>query len=269
MNDQPVQTLISAEDKYGGLVIDVESLPTNTSVFVDSLNHSLAQWRTQGKKAVWLKLTIENSYLVDPAIKAGFIYHHAEPTHVMLVTWLSKEQSTVPANASHQVGIGAFILNDKQEILAVQERSGVFQGAGIWKMPTGSVNQGEDIFSGAIREVKEETGVDTEFVDVIGFRQSHAAAFGKSDIFFLCVLRPVTSEITVQDSELTAVKWMPIAEFKDQTYLKQRKLLKKMLEVCLATTTESGYKGFKIEDVQAGTGRRPQYFFYNADDCKE
>lgn len=42
-----------------------------------------------------------------------------------------------------------------------------------------------------------------------------------------------------------------------------------MLEVCLATTTESGYKGFKIEDVQAGTGRRPQYFFYNADDCKE
>lgn len=51
MNDQPVQTLISAEDKYGGLVIDVESLPTNTSVFVDSLNHSLAQWRTQGKKS--------------------------------------------------------------------------------------------------------------------------------------------------------------------------------------------------------------------------
>lgn len=34
----------------------------------------------------------------------------------MLVTWLSKEQSTVPANASHQVGIGAFILNDKQEV---------------------------------------------------------------------------------------------------------------------------------------------------------
>jgi hypothetical protein len=27
------------------------------------------------------------------------------------------------------------------QILAVQEKSGVFQGAGIWKMPTGSVNQ--------------------------------------------------------------------------------------------------------------------------------
>lgn len=54
MNDQPVQTLISAEDKYGGLVIDVESLPTNTSVFVDSLNHSLAQWRTQVTKHLLL-----------------------------------------------------------------------------------------------------------------------------------------------------------------------------------------------------------------------
>jgi hypothetical protein len=26
------------------------------------------------------------------------------------------------------------------QVLAVQEKSGVFQGAGIWKMPTGTIN---------------------------------------------------------------------------------------------------------------------------------
>ncbi|KAG0561531.1 hypothetical protein KC19_9G071000 [Ceratodon purpureus] len=269
--DSQMHILKAVEDRFGGVVIDSLSLPYDASVFVDSLKYSLTQWKVQGKRGVWLKLPLDLSHLVHPAIQEGFNYHHAESTHLMLVTWLASDvPSTIPANASHQVGVGAFVLNNKHEILAVQEKSGVFQGAGIWKMPTGSVNQGEDIFAGAIREVKEETGIDTEFVEVIGFRQSHKVAFEKSDIFFLCVLRPLTSEITIQDSELTAVKWMPLAEYRDQAYLKQRKLLKKMLEVCIATTEEPGYKGFQIRDMQAGaTGRRPQYFYYNAVDCQE
>jgi hypothetical protein len=63
---------------------------------------------------------------------------------------------------------------------------------------------------------------------------------------------------------------MPLAEYKDQAYLKQRKLLKKMLDVCIATTEEPGYKGFQIKDIQAGAaGRKPQYFYYNAADCQD
>lgn len=268
--DSQMRTLTAAEDRFGGVVIDSVSLPNDASVFVDCLKYSLLQWRAQGKRGVWLKLPPALSHLVHPAVQEGFSYHHAESTYVMLVTWIADVPSTIPANASHQVGVGAFVLNDKHEILAVQEKSGVFQGAGIWKMPTGSVNQGEDIFAGAIREVKEETGIDTEFVEVIGFRQSHKVAFEKSDIFFLCVLRPLTSEITKQDSELTAVKWMPLGEYKDQAYLKQRKLLKKMLDVCISTTEEPGYKGFQIKDIQAGAaGRKPQYFYYNAADCQD
>ena len=54
-------------------------------------------------------------------------------------------------------------------------------------------------------------------------------------------------------------------EYKDQAYLKQRKLLKKMLDVCIATIEEPGYMGFQIKDIQAGTGRKPQYFYYNRD----
>lgn len=71
------------------------------------------------------------------------------------------------------------------KVLAVQEKSGKFRGSGVWKFPTGVVDpvgplrkytililsslpifikfflfhQGEDISAGAVREVKEETGV--------------------------------------------------------------------------------------------------------------
>ncbi|WVZ13713.1 hypothetical protein V8G54_011279 [Vigna mungo] len=39
----------------------------------------------------------------------------------------------------------------------VQEKSGIFGGTVLWKMPTRVVNEGEDICDGAIREVKEGT----------------------------------------------------------------------------------------------------------------
>ena len=59
------------------------------------------------------------------------------------------------------------------------------------------------------------------------------------------------------------MQWIPLAEFREQEYLKQRKMLKKMLDVCIATAQENGYKGFQVEDMQAGTGRRPQNFYYS------
>lgn len=46
----------------------------------------------------------------------GFRYHHAEPDYLMLVYWIPDSPDTLPANASHTVGIGAFVMNDKREV---------------------------------------------------------------------------------------------------------------------------------------------------------
>ena len=55
------------------------------------------------------------------------------------------------------MGIGAFVMNEKHEVLVVQELSGPLKGKGIWKMPTGLVTQGENLHEAAPREVFEET----------------------------------------------------------------------------------------------------------------
>ncbi|KAI5424709.1 hypothetical protein KIW84_030772 [Lathyrus oleraceus] len=85
-------------------------------------------------------------------------YHHAESDYLMLVYWIPDTPDSIPANASHRVGVGAFVVNNKREVLVVQETSGRFGGTGVWKMPTGAVNEGEDICDAVIRELKEETG---------------------------------------------------------------------------------------------------------------
>ncbi|XP_074287834.1 uncharacterized protein LOC141612987 [Silene latifolia] len=82
----------------------------------------------------------------------------AEKVNIVIIR-IPETICTIPANASHRVGIGAIVLTEKRELLVVQENSGRLRGTGIWKVPTGVVDEGADICVAAVREVKEETGV--------------------------------------------------------------------------------------------------------------
>jgi 8-oxo-dGTP pyrophosphatase MutT (NUDIX family) len=84
--------------------------------------------------------------------------------YVMLTQWLADTENKLPPNATHQVGIGALVINDQQEVLVVQEISGPLKGQQVWKMPTGLVMQQEDLSDAAEREVLEETGVKAKYV---------------------------------------------------------------------------------------------------------
>ncbi|KAI9176494.1 hypothetical protein LWI28_003539 [Acer negundo] len=164
---QNIELMSSVQDLYGGVKVEIKE-PMDLKLFASMLGTSLSHWRQQGKRGVWIKLSIEFSNLVKPAVKEGFRYHHAESDYLMLVKWIPETSDTLPANASHHVGIGAFVMNDKGEVLVVQERNGSFKGTNVWKLPTRTVDEGEDICTAAIRKVKEETGVSVQFIDAIG-----------------------------------------------------------------------------------------------------
>ncbi|KAJ0988240.1 hypothetical protein J5N97_006596 [Dioscorea zingiberensis] len=239
---EEVGLLHAVDDSHGGVIVELEG-PMNCEAFVSSLRASISCWRQQGIRGVWIKLPIELAHLVQPAVQEGFWYHHAEPTYLMLVYWIPTSEHTLPINATHRVGVGAFVMNEKREVLVVQEKCGILRGSGIWKFPTGVLEQGEDIIAGAVREVKEETGIDTEFVEVLAFRQSHKSFFGKSDLFFVCMLHPLSSDIQKQESEIEAAEWMPIDEFAAQPIVQKHELLKYILDVGLAKV-DNNYSGF-------------------------
>ncbi|PKA47648.1 Nudix hydrolase 8 [Apostasia shenzhenica] len=198
-------TLDADEDKYGGIVIKLEGLPQTADEFASALQASLFHWKLQGKKGVWLRLPVEKAEFVPVTVKEGFKYHHAEETYLMLTYWIPEGPSLLPANASHQVGVGGFVFNDRNEVLVVQEKHHD-TGCGVWKLPTGFILENEEIFNGAIREVKEETGIDAEFVEVIAFRHADHVAFEKSDLFFICMLKPLSTQIVIDELEIQAAK---------------------------------------------------------------
>lgn len=90
-------------DSYNGVIVDHLQLPADPAHFSQRLLASLAFWRAEGRRGVWLQVPLEQAALVGHAVAAGFTFHHAEPTHVMLTHWLPGGASPLPANASHQV----------------------------------------------------------------------------------------------------------------------------------------------------------------------
>ncbi|CAL0312297.1 unnamed protein product [Lupinus luteus] len=257
-----LRVLDAFDDEYGGVLIDPDRLSANPSVFAPMLRFSLSHWKKMGKKGIWLKLPLEQSDLVPIAVKEGFQYHHAEPGYVMLTYWIPEGPCMLPANASHQVGVGGFVINDNNEVLVVQEKHCSAATLGLWKMPTGFILEAEEIYTGAVREVKEETGVDTEFIEVIAFRHAHNVAFEKSDLFFVCMLRPLSSRIIVDEHEIEAAKWMPLVEFVKQPLIQEDSMFKKIIDIFIARLGKR-YCGLATHQMVSKFDGRPSSLYYN------
>ncbi|KMZ60311.1 Nudix hydrolase [Zostera marina] len=262
INTKDLGILNAFDDEYNGVIIDSEGLPSSPNSFSSILRSSLSHWKQRGKNGVWLKIMARQAHLVHIAIKEGFVYHHAETGYVVLTFWLPDEQPCMlPSTGSHQIGIGAFVINENKEVLVVKEKKCPLRCSGVWKMPTGFIDKSEEIYLGAIREVKEETGIETEFLQVVAFRHAHFVSFEKSDLFFICMLKPLSSQITIDGKEIEDAKWMQLEDFLDQPFYKEDFMSKSAIEICIAKH-EQRYKGFSAHEMMSKFDDRNSHLYY-------
>jgi 8-oxo-dGTP pyrophosphatase MutT (NUDIX family) len=111
------------------------------------------------------------------------------------------------------------VLNEENELLVVWERAHSRNSRRYYKLPGGALHQGEHLVDGVIREVREETGIETKFESLVCFRHWHGYRFDKSDIYFVCRLSPLTHEIVMQDAEIAECLWMPVQEYLVSEYV--------------------------------------------------
>ena len=232
-------------DTYDGVTLDLTSLQTTTQTadsFGDDLDKALEIWSEEKRRGIWMKIPTSQSHLIAPATQLhGFDFQHAEPGYCVLTKWLPKETaSRLPNGPTHQVGIGALVIHPiTGKMLAVQERTGPAAKRKLWKMPTGLTDPGEDIATAAIRELKEETGLDCVFDKIICFRQAHGGLFNRSDMFFvcLCTLAPKyldkinqggDIELLPQEEEILMADWIDLEDYATQGVWTESPLYREM-----------------------------------------
>ncbi|XP_004854997.1 nucleoside diphosphate-linked moiety X motif 6 isoform X1 [Heterocephalus glaber] len=198
-------------DRYGGISVRLGALERlDAAVFQRRLEAAIQQWRSEGRVAVWLHIPILQSQCIAPAASLGFCFHHAESYSSTLALWLGEGPSRLPGYATHQVGVAGAVFDEStRKILVVQDRNKL---KNMWKFPGGLSEPGEDIGDTAVREVFEETGIKSEFRSLLSIRQQHTnpGAFGKSDMYIICRLKPCSFTINFCQHECLRCEWMDL-----------------------------------------------------------
>ena len=197
---------------FNGIVVVPSELPGGPEEFDARLSASIEQWSADGYLAVWLEIPKSQAVLIPKAIDRGFDFHHTGDDYILLTHRLVKT-AHIPPFATHYIGIGGVVLTPEKDLLVVREKYGVGNRPPTLKLPGGALVAGEHLGQAVEREVLEETGVKAVFESIACFRQWHGYRYGKSDIYFVGKLRPLSKEIAMQAAEIQECLWMPVDDF--------------------------------------------------------
>ena len=133
----------------------------------------------------------------------------------------------VTLNCLYEKSCGAIIIHKSGEnnykVLLVKNHNGRY-----WSFPKGHVEKGETEEETAIREIKEETGLDVEIVD--SFREvSDYCPFGrikKRVVFFMA--QTFSTNVVVQKEEIDSYIWVDLYDVHNKcTYDNDLRVIKK------------------------------------------
>jgi len=110
---------------------------------------------------------------------------------------------------SQPMPVAICALIHKNKILLIQRIRGEY--VGLWGLPGGKIEKHEFMSGAAIREILEETGIDSEFKSFYGLISEHLKEDNKITEHFLlhlCELEPKTTEI--KNNQAGEARWFDL-----------------------------------------------------------
>ncbi|HEU4702541.1 MAG TPA: NUDIX hydrolase [Conexibacter sp.] len=128
---------------------------------------------------------------------------------------------------------GGVVVRGEQAIVIVPTRRGA-QGQKVLALPKGHVDPGETPDQTALREVREETGVDAALVEKLGdvryFYQRGGKRIFKRVTFYL--FEYLGGSLDDHDDEVEEARWIPLAEaVRALSYDGEREMAERALSV--------------------------------------
>lgn len=194
-------------DLYNGITIEKTDLPDSKLEFETNLKLLINETK-DNKNLIWIYIGIEKSNFIEVATRSGFTFHSCNSDYILLVNVLKKD-AIVPNLANHTLGVGAVVLNDKNEILLIKEHL----RNEFYKLPGGYIDDAEMISTALSREVYEETGIVAEFKKIVSIGHFYPHQFHKSNLYVLCFAKAKSTKIDIKDkNEIKEAIWLNLDE---------------------------------------------------------
>jgi ADP-ribose pyrophosphatase YjhB (NUDIX family) len=122
-----------------------------------------------------------------------------------------KANSLVPS-------VNVVVVNDAGEILMIRRTDN-----DNWAVPGGAIDLGESVAQAAVRETREESGIECEITGIIGIYSDpkHVILYtsngeARQEFSIVLTARPLSGQPT-PSSESSEVRWVPVSEVRAYT----------------------------------------------------
>jgi len=110
-----------------------------------------------------------------------------------------------------EVACGCIIFDENKNVLLIHQIAGDY-----WGFPKGHVEEGETELQTALREVKEEVGLDVEIIDpkyryVLNYLIKEENV-DKTTILYLARPKQENAKVIIQEAEVAESKWITTEE---------------------------------------------------------
>jgi ADP-ribose pyrophosphatase YjhB (NUDIX family) len=135
----------------------------------------------------------------DMRVAAGSPFDRDHLVH----EWMRSVGEGVAGYQTPKVAVGAVVGNDAREILLVQRAD-----SGVWLYPTGWADIGYSASEVAVKEVREETGIECEVVQLIAVLDGLRLGFTRIPLYSLVFhCRATGGALEAHPLETSAVGW--------------------------------------------------------------
>jgi ADP-ribose pyrophosphatase YjhB (NUDIX family) len=120
-----------------------------------------------------------------------------------------------PKANSIVVAVTVFVLDDDDRVLLIRRTDN-----GLWAIPGGAQDIGEYVAETAVRETREEAGIDVEVIGVVGIYSNphHVMAYSDGEVrqqFSICFRARYLSGEPATSDESSEVRWAERDELDD------------------------------------------------------
>ena len=104
------------------------------------------------------------------------------------------------------LGVSGIVFNNQKQIVLIRRNQPPAKG--LWSIPGGKLEAGESLVEACRREIKEETGLDTEAKNIVAVVERRIEGFHYVIIDYLCRLVDEDNNQPVAQSDVSEARWV-------------------------------------------------------------
>lgn len=129
------------------------------------------------------------------------------------------------------IAVGLVIINEKKQVLLTRRSASRENNVGKWEIVYGRMHEGEDPRQTALRETKEEVGLDVELIHVVAIKHFIRTANDCEFVGIVFVAKALSMNVTVQEEEISEWQWVSLQNACDIVAEYDKEPIKKVQEI--------------------------------------